>query len=83
VTTTVSASGSRGTAGSAGVLGLSTRSSNGGSGGPSAGSVLGAATGAGSQTLPFTGFPLWIATLGGALLLIGGATLRRHGRATA
>jgi hypothetical protein len=86
-TASANAKGRRGTSGLGGILGVgSTRgtSSQGGSGSPSAAGLLGAASsGVRSGALPFTGFPLWAATLAGVLLLVGGATLRRHGRAAA
>jgi hypothetical protein len=54
-----------------------------------AGGVLGAATRIGRTlgattvhgTLPFTGFPLWLAVLIAAVLVAFGLTLRRRGRA--
>jgi hypothetical protein len=79
------AAGSHGQAGSGGVLGA-TASSPSSSPRTSAGSgVLGAAASSGvrSSTLPFTGFPLWLAGLAGAALLLVGVGLRRHGRTTA
>jgi hypothetical protein len=44
--------------------------------------VLGALTTVGHGTLPFTGFPLWIAVLIAAGMVGVGLTLVRHGRAT-
>jgi hypothetical protein len=47
--------------------------------------VAGALTAVGNvagQTLPFTGFPLWIAVLIAAGLIVAGIALRRRARAT-
>jgi hypothetical protein len=47
-----------------------------------AGGVLGAIASVGSGVLPFTGFPLWMVVLAGAVLVAFGVALRRAGRAT-
>src|SRR5204863_8137360 len=47
------------------------------------GGVLGALAIAGQSTLPFTGFPLWIAVLIAAGLIVSGLGLARGARATA
>ncbi len=44
--------------------------------------VLGATEAVGQGTLPFTGFPLWIAVLVALVLIVLGLALRRRGRAT-
>jgi hypothetical protein len=67
-----------GNAQAGGVLGVT---ASGGS--KPAGGVLGAIEVVRSGVLPFTGFPLWIVVLAGAVLLTLGLTLRPHGRATA
>ena len=46
------------------------------------GGVLGALAAAGSGELPFTGFPLWIAVVIAAALVVFGLALVRRGRAT-
>jgi len=61
-----------------GVLGST---ASGGNGMP-AGGVLGAIASVGSGVLPFTGFPLWIVVLAGAVLVAFGLALRRAGGAT-
>jgi hypothetical protein len=61
-----------------GVLGST---ASGGNGIP-AGGVLGAIASVGSGVLPFTGFPLWIVVLAGAVLVAFGLALRRAGRVT-
>jgi hypothetical protein len=60
-----------------GVLGST---ASGGNGMPSGG-VLGAIASVGSGVLPFTGFPLWIVVLAGAVLVAFGLALRRAGGA--
>jgi len=47
-----------------------------------AGGVLGAIESVGQGTLPFTGFPLWVAVLAAGALIVFGLALRRQGRAT-
>jgi len=47
-----------------------------------AGGVLGAIEAVGQGTLPFTGFPLWVAVAAALAMLLLGSTLRRYGRAT-
>ena len=61
-----------------GVLGSTASGSN----GMPAGGVLGAIASVGSGVLPFTGFPLWIVVLAGAVLVAFGLALRRAGGAT-
>jgi hypothetical protein len=92
----VGGSAAAGTAGTGGVAGGTAGSvlgtSAGGSGGvggagaslgsgKAQGGVLGVAAVRLRGTLPFTGFPLWIAVLIGAALLTGGVTLVRRSRA--
>jgi hypothetical protein len=62
-----------------GALGATAKSGGEGSG---FGGVLGAVTTVGHGTLPFTGFPLWAAALGGVLLVLGGLALARRARPT-
>jgi hypothetical protein len=68
---------------SGGVLGASatTKSGNGKPAGGVAGAIA-AVGGVAGQTLPFTGFPLWIAVLVAVALIALGFTLLRRGRAT-
>jgi hypothetical protein len=47
-----------------------------------AGGVLGAVSNVAGTSLPFTGFPLWIAALVGVALIAGGLMLRGRGAAT-
>jgi hypothetical protein len=66
---------------SSGVLGVTATAKS----GKPAGGVAGALAAVGNvagQTLPFTGFPLWIAVLVAAGLIALGFALRRQGRAT-
>jgi hypothetical protein len=67
---------SSGKAASGGVLGATATKSS------PRGGVLGALASVGRGSLPFTGFPLWIAALIGAAMVGLGLTLVRHGRAT-
>ncbi len=53
-----------------------------GSGGPFGG-VLGALTTVGQGTLPFTGFPVWVAAVLASVLIGTGLRLRRVGRVAA
>jgi hypothetical protein len=50
---------------------------------PSRGGVLGAVGNLAGASLPFTGFPLWIAVLLAVALVAGGLTLSRRGRGDA
>jgi hypothetical protein len=59
-----------------GVLGVTTSQSQ------EAGGVLGAIEAVGQGTLPFTGFPLWVAVAAAMAMLLLGLTFRRYGRAT-
>jgi hypothetical protein len=52
------------------------------SGSSPAGGVLGAIEAVGQGSLPFTGFPLWVAVAFGLGLVAFGLTLRRRGRVT-
>jgi hypothetical protein len=47
------------------------------------GGVLGATAAAGRGTLPFTGFPIWIAVLAGLMLIGTGITVRSRSHAAA
>jgi hypothetical protein len=62
-----------------GVAGVSTSKSSGtpGSANAAHSGVLGAHASLASQTLPFTGMPLWPVVAAGAFLLLGGLLLRR------
>jgi hypothetical protein len=77
-----SAKGSAASTGAAagGVLGATAKASSGK--GPGFGGVLGAVASVGHGTLPFTGFPLWAAAVVGLMLVLGGLTVARFGRAT-
>jgi hypothetical protein len=48
---------------------------------PARGGVLGTVTHVAGSTLPFTGFPIWIAVLIALALILGGLALRRRGAA--
>jgi sulfite exporter TauE/SafE len=47
------------------------------------GGVLGAVTNVAGSTLPFTGFPLWIAVLIAVVLIAAGLMVRGRGRGPA
>jgi hypothetical protein len=49
---------------------------------PQRGGVLGAVTNVAGSTLPFTGFPLWIAVLLAVVLIAAGLMLRGRGTAS-
>jgi hypothetical protein len=50
---------------------------------PHRGGVLGTAANVAGSSLPFTGFPLWIAVLIAVALIAAGLTLRGRGRGPA
>jgi hypothetical protein len=65
------------------VLGATASAGTGsGNAGPQGG-VLGAIQAVGGGTLPFTGFPLWIAVVAALAVIALGLTLRRQARVTA
>jgi hypothetical protein len=65
-----------------GVLGATASASNGNAGGPQGG-VLGTIQAVGGGSLPFTGFPLWLAVVAALAVIALGLALRRQARVTA
>jgi hypothetical protein len=66
-----------------GVLGATAAAGKGSAQGGPQGGVLGALAAVGQGSLPFTGFPLWIAVAAALGLIVLGLALHRHTRVTA
>jgi hypothetical protein len=49
---------------------------------PARGGVLGTVTNVAGSSLPFTGFPIWLAVLLAVALILAGLALRRRGSVT-
>jgi len=76
------ATGSTGTSQQGSVLGTTASRHGKGNAGPQGG-VLGALQSVGHGSLPFTGFPLWVAVIAALALIALGLTVRRQARVTA
>jgi len=82
-TSATGATASGGTTPQGNVLGATaSRHGNGKTAGPQGG-VLGSLQAVGQGSLPFTGFPLWIAVIAALALIAFGLTLRRQARTIA